>query len=484
MRLVFYGLVQGVGFRPAVYRVAKSLGLRGYIRNNGSNVEVVIDKNQKEFLEKLNYELPPLARISKIEYDEVHQDKEFEDFSIVLSEDGERSSVIPADTAICDECLKELLFENDRRYLYPFINCTDCGARFSAIARVPYDRENTSMKEFPLCDKCNAEYDLPMERRFYAQTISCPDDGPHFTMYGKDKSKIETDNVIQQFTNHIDEGAIGVLKSWGGMHLICNLEVLDRFRKWYSRPEKPFAVMARNIQAARDMALVSPFEEELLSSLQRPIVILQKREERRDDPLLELVSPKLDNIGIYLPYSAIQHLMFHYLKKDSIIMTSANPPGEPIITENQGVFKLGADVYLLHNRDIINRGDDSVIVPFEDRKFFIRKSRGFVPMGLNPHHNLRVIGVGAEENLTSSISVGGKLYATQYIGDVRDYNVYEFLKSATFHLLDLFGIKEVEAVGADLHPLYTSKRFASELSEKYDAELLRYSIIGPMQRRF
>ncbi len=471
MRLVFYGLVQGVGFRPAVYRVAKSLGLKGFIRNNGSNVEVVIDGDYGKFLDSLRSELPPLAKITNIEFDEGPLDREYTDFSIIISEDGEKSSIIPADTAICEDCLRELFDETDRRYHFPFINCTDCGARFSAIASVPYDRENTSMKSFELCEKCRAEYDLPLDRRFFAQTISCKDDGPHFTLFGKDGKKYNSDHEIKHFANCIDNGSIGVLKSWGGMHLICNLETLERFRDWYSRPEKPFAVMARNLEAAKEIAQITPSHEKLLTSQQRPIVIVMKRPDRQKDRLLELVSPGLDNIGLYLPYSAIQHLLFHYLSKDAIIMTSANPPGEPIIISNDEVFKLGADIYLLHNREIINRIDDSVIVPYEDKTFFIRKSRGFVPTALDAHHNSQVASVGSEENVSASVSKNGNVYATQYIGDVRHYNVYEFLRKATFHLLNLFGINEVDAIGADLHPLYTSKRFAAELNEKFQAEV-------------
>jgi hydrogenase maturation protein HypF len=472
MRLLFYGLVQGVGFRPTVYRVAKSLGLKGFIRNTGSNVEVVINGEHESFLKRLNEELPPLAYITNTVLDDVPLDNDYEDFNILFSENGQRSSQIPTDTAICDDCISELFNKKDRRFHYPFINCTNCGARFSAIACVPYDRINTSMKDFSLCDKCEAEYDLPTDRRFYAQTISCPDDGPQFTLYGDNKREIETDNVIADFANTIDQGQIGVTKSWGGMHLICNLDVLDRFRKWYRRPFKPFAVMAKNIEVAKTLVEISQFEEKQLTSFQRPIMILRKKQNRLDDPLLELVSPGLDNMGLYLPYSAIQHLLFHYLKSNVIIMTSANPPGEPIIINNEDVYKLGADIYLLHNRNIIYRIDDSVIVPFKDRTFFIRKSRGFVPQELNPFHNKNVISVGPEENLTSGVSTKGKLYASQYIGDVRDYNVYEYLKSATYHLMELFGINEIDAIGCDLHPLYTSKRFARELGEKYNAKVI------------
>jgi hydrogenase maturation protein HypF len=310
-----------------------------------------------------------------------------------------------------------------------------------------------------------------MDRRFYAQTISCKDDGPHFTLYDKDGNKVDKVNEIQYFAEQIDNDAIGVLKSWGGMHLISNLRTLKRFREWYRRPEKPFAVMARNLAVAKKIAQISSHEEKLLTSLQRPIVILQKNPDKLDDPLLELVSPGLDNIGLYLPYSAIQHILFSYLKSEAILMTSANPPGEPIIIDNEGVFKLGIDYYLLHNRNIINRIDDSVIVPYEDRRFFIRKSRGFVPLVVNPYHEKKVVSVGAEENVTSAITFNGKMYTSQYIGDVRDYNVYEFLRSATFHMMELFGIDKIDAIGADMHPLYTSKKFSSELGDKFGAEI-------------
>jgi hydrogenase maturation protein HypF len=417
MRLVFYGVVQGVGFRPAVYRAAKALGLKGYIRNNGSNVEVVISGEPEPFLEKLKTELPPLAVISRIEYDDRPLSDKYEDFVIILSEDGDRNSLIPCDSAICDDCLVELFDKNDRRYIYPFINCTNCGARFSAISKVPYDRVNTSMELFKLCEPCQSEYDLPSNRRFYAQTISCKKDGPYFTLYGNDKKEIISDNVIKDFAERIDGNEIGVLKSWGGMHLICNLQTMGRFRRWYGRPEKPFAVMARNLDVAKKIATLSPYEEQLLTSPQRPIVIVQKRPDSLGEPLLVQVSPGLHNMGVYLPYSAIQHLLFSNLKSDIILMTSANPPGEPIIIDNEGVFKLEADCYLLHNREIINRIDDSVIVPYENRKFFIRKSRGYVPVALNPQHTSRVVGVGAEENVTASVSTDGSMYASQYIGD-------------------------------------------------------------------
>ncbi|UCF08570.1 MAG: carbamoyltransferase HypF [Thermoplasmata archaeon] len=472
MRLIFYGLVQGVGFRPAVFRAAQALGLKGFIRNNGSNVEVVIDGDHKQLLEQLDRELPPLARITEIEVEEGPTDKQYSEFTIKFSEDGERTSVIPADTAICQHCQDELFSADNRRYHHPFINCTDCGARFSAIKAVPYDRVNTSMKAFVLCEKCKAEYDSPSNRRFFAQTISCRGDGPKFTLYGKDRETIETEDEIHHFASAMDDGAIGVLKSWGGMHLICNLDSRPRFRAWYGRQEKPFAVMARNLEVVKAMADISPFEEALLTSPERPIVIVQKRKEIREEPRLELVSPGLDNIGLYLPYSAIQHLLFFHLRNDAIVMTSANPPGEPIITSNEKVFELGADLYLLHNREIINRKDDSVIVPWVGRRFFIRKSRGFVPLSLNPRHKRFVVGVGAEENVTASLSLRGKMYTTQYIGDVRDYNVYEFERAATLHLMELFGVKTLDGIGADMHPLYTSKRFAYELGERFGADII------------
>ena len=340
MKIIITGTVQGVGFRPTVYRVANSLGLRGYVLNKGSYVEICIDRPQAvaKFLHTLKEELPPIASMNEIIVEEYEEEAgAWEDFKIIKSEEAEeelRSNLIPipVDTSLCDACLKELFDKNNRRYLYPFTNCTVCGARFSVISDVPYDRERTSMREFKMCDACYEEYTDPRSRRFHAQTISCPNCGPSFKLYGKDRVLLEEKEPIKGFANILDEGYIGVAKGWGGMHILCRLEeeTVKKFRSSYKRPEKPFAIMLRDLEVVKKYAEVNEFEQKLLLSAQKPIVLLDKK-----NNLLECISPGLPNLGIYLPYSAFHHVLFHYLKGDGVLMTSANIPGEPMIIDNE-----------------------------------------------------------------------------------------------------------------------------------------------------
>lgn len=475
MQIFVYGVVQGVGFRPTVYRVAKSLGCNGYVRNNGSNVEICIDQDHAEFIKLLKEGLPPLARIDRIDNIESDCHEGYSDFVILHSEKGARSSSIPADTALCGDCLNELSDQQDRRFAYPFTNCTNCGARFSLISDVPYDRVNTSMDDFVLCETCNQEYSSPMDRRHHAQTISCPEDGPFYSLYDKDGKNVATESPIQAFTKLLDEGALGIVKSWGGMHIVCILSEIERLRDWYKRPGKPFAVMVKDLQAAAKYASLDEESKHHLQSPQRPITLVTKRahDEANDElgKYLELVSPGLNNIGIYLPYSGIQYLLFQSLNHDALVMTSANPAGEPLIIDNQEALKLGLDAYLLHNRRIINRVDDSLLIPFDNRILFIRKSRGFIPDPIIIDYPTNIITIGAERNVTSSISRGGQLFTSQYIGNINYYNTLEFLKSGTEFLIELLGVQEAEGVGIDLHPQYPSRGFGNELAEKYHAEL-------------
>ena len=228
MKLIFKGIVQGVGFRPTIYRIAKQLGLNGYVLNKGSEVEVIINKNKDEFIKQVKEHLPSIAKITEII--EEKDDRNFDDFQILHSEKGERESLIPPDVGICKDCLIELFDEGDKRYLFPFTNCTVCGARYSLVKDVPYDRERTSMDEFKLCESCEKEYGSPLSRRYHAQTISCPKCGPSYRLYDKNKKNLGDECVIKRFSNQIDAGKIGVIKSWGGMHLCCNLNQIDRFR--------------------------------------------------------------------------------------------------------------------------------------------------------------------------------------------------------------------------------------------------------------
>ena len=467
MKITVYGIVQGVGFRPTVYRVAKAMGLKGFVLNNGSNVEIHVDRDAEGFLKKLTEELPTLARIDRAEFEEVEE--KLEEFSIAKSHDGKRVSLIPTDSAICSACANDFGDSRNRRGLYPFTNCTECGARFTVIADVPFDRARTSMADFPMCPKCTKEYASPEDRRFHAQTISCPACGPTYTLYDRERREIKGDS-FKEFAKKVDEGYVGLLKGWGGMHIICTFENASRLRKIYRRGDKPYAVMMRDLRTVKKYATVHEREGELLSSPQRPIVLLHKREDSFSR--LEKVSPGLGNIGVMLPYSGAHLLMFHHLKADGVIMTSANPPGEPMVTENEKAFELGLDYYLMHNRRIIHRCDDSVIKVNSGRTNFTRKSRGFVPAPLEANHKHTVIGVGAQWDVNGSISRNGEIFLTQYVGESQQYPTLQYLGDAIRHLGELLGTKDVEAIGMDKHPRYSTRIVAKRLSKEHGCDIV------------
>jgi len=472
-RIFFHGVVQGVGFRPTAYRVARAMGLRGYVRNNGSNVEVVVDGRPSEYVDAFRKALPPLARIENVQMEQVEAEtvrnalghsKDIADFVILHSRSGSRDSPIPPDTAMCEPCRRELLDKGNRRFWFPFTNCTDCGARFSVIRDVPYDRRNTSMDEFRLCPVCQSEYRDPENRRFHAQTISCPDDGPRYTLYGPEGKHVGHIDPVREAARRLDAGHIGVIKGWGGMHIVCRLEECGRLRQWYKRPAKPFAVMFRDLEKLREYAVVDGFAEEMLTSPQRPIVLLPRRPK-----CPEPVSPGLGNIGCYLPYSGLQHILFEAMEAPAVVMTSANPAGEPMLLENGDAFSLALDFCLLHDRKIVNRVDDSVLIPYKGRRLFIRKSRGWVPDGIPVPYQAGVLSMGAERNVTSAISKDGRLYATQYIGNTTRYNVYLFQDDATRYMMRLLGVGKFGKVAVDLHPQYATRKLGLQMAAKFGA---------------
>ena len=463
MKHIFKGVVQGVGFRPTIYRVAKELGLKGYVLNKGSEVEVVIDRDSDEFIAQVKKQLPSIAKITDVILEE--DSRTFDDFLILHSTEGKRQSLIPVDIGICDECLSELFDPDNRRYHFPFTNCTICGARFSLIKDVPYDRERTSMNKFPLCKTCKKEYKDPLNRRYHAQTVSCPSCGPTYRLYDKNQSDLGEKDAIKRFAEHIDSGKVGVIKSWGGMHICCKIDEMQRFRKWYGRPQKSFAVMVKDIRTAEQYGEITEDERKLLISNRRPVVLVRKKK-------AEQVSPGLDTIGLYLPYAGLHYLLFSFLKTDALIMTSANIPGEPMMVCNEEAFNLGADAYLLHDRDIPNRIDDSVLRLWKGNTFFLRKSRGFVPEPLDVSYDKRVLSVGAGENICGAVSCGKKLYATQYIGNSKYYSTLEFLEESLRHLMKLTMKEEkIDAIVMDLHPGYDSRNVAQQFAKEFSAPL-------------
>lgn len=463
MKIIFKGVVQGVGFRPTVYRIAKKLGLKGYVLNKGSEVEVVIDKKKDEFIKEIKKNLPAIAEITDITI--LKDERTFTDFKILDSKKGEKQSIIPVDISICDDCLKELFDKKNRRYLFPFTNCTVCGARFSVIKDVPYDRIRTSMDEFKLCNFCKKEYEDPFNRRYHAQTISCPVCGPVYKLYNKEKKDLGAKDAIKRFAAQIDNSKIGVIKSWGGMHLCCKIEEIKKFRKWYNRPQKAFAIMVKDINTAEKYGEITEDEKKLLLSKNKPIVLVKKKK-------AEEISPGLNTIGIYLPYTGLHHILFSFLKSDAVIMTSANIPGEPMIIKNDDAFSLNADVYLLHNREIPNRIDDSVLRIWKKNIFFIRKSRGYVPDPINVSYKKRILSAGAGENICGAVSHDKFIYSTQYIGNSKYYGVLEFLEESLRHLMKLtMEKKELDAVVQDLHPGYDSRKIAKKFSDEFSTPI-------------
>lgn len=467
MKIVVHGIVQGVGFRPTVYRIATSMGLRGYVQNNGSNVVIVVDHQAGEFVDRLKRELPPLARLDSVEIvpsEEVLGPA----FRIVASEAGQKGVGIPNDTAVCDDCLKEMFDPSDRRYLYPFTNCTNCGARFTVIIELPYDRDKTSMRDFPMDPECRNEYDDPSARRFHHQTISCPHCGPSYYLLDRKGKTQECSDPIKSFAQLLHEGQIGVAKSWGGMHICATLATLPKLRVWYRRREKPFAIMVRDMEAARRYGEPTELEERLMTSSNRPVVLVRKKE----GPVTELVSPGLSTIGLFLPYTGMHHLLFHHLKDDALVMTSANVPGEPMVLRDTDALELGADAYLMHDREIINRCDDSVLRTYGQHTYFIRRSRGHIPSSIDIPLKGSAVGLGAQENLCGTVAKDGRMFSTQYIGDGDSLGVIDFLDASVQHFRDLLGVDRVQAVAVDLHPGYSNRKLGASLAHREGAELV------------
>ncbi|MCL1979249.1 MAG: carbamoyltransferase HypF [Methanomassiliicoccaceae archaeon] len=462
MRIVFKGVVQGVGFRPAVYRTATKLGLSGIVWNDGSDVTVDIEDGER-FLGSFLSDLPPLAHLDEIEKIELPAPRTGS-FLISPSRKGSSGVSIPTDTAICGDCLEDM--KRGRRSDYPFTSCTNCGPRFTLLGGLPYDRPSTAMKDFGPCPDCGKEYDSPEDRRFHHQTVCCPKCGPAYKLTDKSGAEIPGD-PIEGFARLLSEGRIGIMKSWGGMHICCALNNVPKLRDWYGRGQKPFAVMVRDEDAVRRYGIPTEKEMENLTSPHRPIVLIRKRY----SDTAELVSPGLDNIGIFLPYTGAQHLLFSCLDDDALIMTSANAPGEPMILDDREIMELGADMYLIHDQRILNRADDSVLRMFGENTFFIRRSRGHIPSYIPIALKGSAVAVGAQENLTGSIAADGRIHPTQHIGDGEGVGVADYLEEAVRTHIGLLGCRP-EIIAMDLHPGYINRGVAKRLSEEFDSEIM------------
>lgn len=463
MRLILNGVVQGVGMRPSIYRLATKIGLGGYVKNTSSGVVIEVEggKDMVDRFCKSIYEYLPENATLKDVYSSMLPPAGYGDFYIDLSSDAKNKSItIPADLALCQQCKSEFRNPSNRRYLYPFINCTACGPRFSIIQSIPYDRVNTTMSVFKMCAECSQEYRNPSNRRFHAEPIACERCGPY--VWFVSGSKKYTLDAVTRAIEFLLEGRIIAIKGLGGFHIACLPEknVVDRLRKIKSRDAKPFAVMVKNISIAESICYVDEKARDILLSRRAPIVILKSK--RAD--ILEAVAPGLNEIGIMLPYTPLHELIFE--KIPILIMTSANFKDEPVCIDNSKIMDIQLDGYLLHNRDIANRVDDSVM-RHDGITIIIRRARGFVPEPVSINSRARdiILATGAELKNTFTILKEGDAYISQHIGDLSDAKAFEFFVEAIEKFKKLLGV-EIDVVAHDMHPDYISTIWAKNTGKK------------------
>ncbi len=465
-----YGVVQGVGFRPFVSRIAVRAGLTGSVANKGSYVEVHAQGNEealKTFRFALEHEAPPRSAILKI-ISRACTEPEYASFEIIESEHETGDIFVSPDIATCDLCKQELFDPADRRYLHPFINCTACGPRLTILDSMPYDRERTSMGEFPMCPQCETEYTSPESRRYDAQPVCCHDCGPEVYLFGRPERGAE---AITAARKAILEGRIVAVKGIGGFHLCCNARdaaAVARLRELKRRPVKPFAVMMDSLETVRRECVLLPGQEEILDGHQKPIVLLEKRPE---SALPDVLAPGNPTLGVMLPYAPVQMLLFHFndglTMPDCLVMTSGNVSGAPICCSDEDALAEIAgfcDVILSHNRRIRLRADDSVMDWLDGRPYMIRRSRGYAPLPFFVSGDFRgqVLGIGGELKNTFCLANGGLFYPSPYIGDMEDLRTVRALRESVARMSELLEMKP-QIVCCDLHPKYNSSAVASEL---------------------
>ena len=470
------GIIQGVGYRPFVYRTAAKNHVDGYVRNKGdAGVEILAEgkkQNIESFIEDLEKNKPPLAHIYEIITKQLEGNKQYKGFSIMKSSDEAElsGSVIPPDIAVCDQCLKELRDPKDKRQDYFFITCTDCGPRYTIIENLPYDRVNTKMRDFRMCSFCKDEYTDPLNRRFHAQTVACSRCGPKAYLTTNAGNLIENKDPIREAGKLLSEGFIVAIKGYGGFHVASSTikdEPLVRLRSVKHRRQKPFAIMAPSLEAVEAFAEVSKTEKALLKSYSRPIVLLKKS---KDFFLSDLIAPGLHNVGVMLPYTGLHFMLFDRVDEPAFVMTSANPPNQPIIKDNmealQQLSKV-VDYFLFHNRQVAFRCDDSVTRVHGEKTVFLRRSRGYAPAPIVLRHKSKLctVGLGGELNNAACVLLGDKAFISQHIGDVENLETKEFLKESVKHLVHLTNSK-VETVACDLHPKFTTTMLARELAQE------------------
>ncbi|MDI6687604.1 MAG: carbamoyltransferase HypF [Desulfobacterales bacterium] len=461
------GIVQGVGFRPFVYQLASKYEIKGSVANTSSGVVIHIEgakDNIESFCRDLAEKSPPLSHITETL---IHPAivKGFKEFFIAQSiGQSACSTLISPDVSICDDCLKELFNPDDRRFHYPFINCTNCGPRYTIISDIPYDRPKTSMKHFKMCKMCQAEYDDPGNRRFHAQPNACEKCGPHIDLFDNKRKRIASQNPIEKAAQLLKQGYIVAIKGLGGFHLAvdaANNDAVCTLRSRKHREEKPLAIMSCDIEHIRKYAHVKPEEEELLKSFHRPIVILKKK---KPNPLSKEVSPRNRYFGAMLPYTPLHYILLSH-DFNALVMTSGNISEEPICIDNEDAFKRLseiADYFLVHNRDIYLRSDDSIVKHTAGQTRFMRRSRGYIPVPVFLNKKVgQILACGGELKSTVCLTKENNAFISQHIGDLENQATYEFFQLTINHMKQILDINP-KIIAHDLHPDYLSTRYALE----------------------
>ncbi|MCK4360904.1 MAG: carbamoyltransferase HypF [Bacteroidales bacterium] len=486
VRVYVKGLVQGVGFRPFIYRLAKKNNLKGRVENRNDGVVIEVQGNinfVEKFISSIKTQAPVASNIVRIFSKEIKPGN-FSDFRIIKSKNtSDEITDISPDIAVCDDCLKDMKTQNNR-INYPFINCTNCGPRFTIIKDLPYDREKTTMSPFIMCESCAAEYKDILDRRFHAQPVACSVCGPEYELIYKGKVINDLQKILKIVCELIEAGKIIAIKGLGGFHIACdaqNEEAVKRLREAKNRDGKPFAVMFSDIESLKNYAIVDEQEEKSLLSWKRPIVLLEipNPKSQTPNPKSQILNPKsqiaigvsvgLNTIGAMLPYMPFHFLLFEKLKTPAIVLTSGNISDEPIVINNDEAKKQLSkisDTLLIYNREIYNRTDDSVAMVVNSKERIIRRSRGFAPSPIRLNLNVDgILATGAELKNCFCVGKGNQAILSQHIGDLKNIETYDFYIKTIEQFKKLFRVNPTLIV-SDMHPDYLSTKYANDLKSQ------------------
>lgn len=469
IKIIVNGRVQGVGFRPFIFQLALANKIKGTVQNNMDGVSIIAEgeyNDLQQFITSIKRMSPRLSRIDRVHTEEISYNY-YQDFTIIPSDrNGKSSLVIPIDSAVCNDCLTEMSDPNNFRFQYPFINCTQCGPRYSIISELPYDRPFTSMESFEMCDKCRSEYEDPTNRRHHAQPIACPVCGPSVELLSMNSETIaKNQDAIEHTINLLEQGYIVAIKGIGGYHLACdayNKTAISQLRINKGRLHRPLAVMANTIDVARELCDITTKEAEILQSPEAPIVVLSQK----NNELPKELAPGMSSLGIMLPYTPLHHLIFDNSSLKTLVMTSANPSGMPILYKDDLAFqylKGIADFILTNNREILHPLDDSVVQVIDEEVSYIRRSRGYVPDPLVTQHKVNnIVALGGQLKNTFAIGRNQQIFLSPHIGEMENIEVIDFHRRELQHLMKWMGT-EAKVLAIDKHPNFSTKSIAEEM---------------------